>query len=99
MLNDIASEYVPIFLGEFNKDSGRDSNSSRDWFSSTQASMNSYLHIASHKIGSLIIGQVQLIAAFNYGAHENSIVADPRIKTTESGQTAPSKAMECPADC
>ena len=56
------------------------------------------IFIASHMIASLVIRQVKLIAAFNYGARDNSIVADPRIMTTESDLSALSKAMECPTD-
>ena len=43
-----------------------------------------YFHTASHIIGSLIIREVQLIAAFSYGARDNSIDADLCIMSTES---------------
>ena len=55
--------------------------------STQQASRISYLHIPSHVIGSLIIRQVQIIAAFKYGARDNSIVADPRKMTTKKWLT------------
>ena len=79
MMDDIAYKKIPLSLSEFNKNSGL--FLIHQEIDSTQASRKSYLQIASHTIGLLIIRQVELIALFNYGARDNSILADPRMMT------------------